>query len=418
MHSNRAFMHRFLQDSLHRCMALLLCWAGCIGVAWAQGSVVSIGGALRDDNVAVWSRVVQLAGGPGARFVVFGTASDNPEASAAANIALLQRHGALAQAVPVAPRMAGITGIDLAAAVHDPQWIAMVRGAKGVYFGGGDQRRIVDTLAPGGVPSPLLLAIRQLLREGGVVAGSSAGAAVMSELMFTGGEPLAVMKNTAGKVHSAGLGFVQSGVLIDQHFLKRGRIARLLPLMQRQGLQLGIGVEEDSAIVVQGETLEVIGRKGALVVELHGASSDASINEFNVRGARLSYLEANDRLHLATRVMTPSPAKANGRRVAPGAPGFRPYFQGDSFFADMLADFAIVGAMTRLVDSSASEVRGLAMDVFSHHAKDKPELAFEWRLYRGADTSAWSLADDYSIVGVLLDVQPVRLARPLYTPWR
>ena len=405
-------MHRFcsLRSLIHHGCALLACLVLCISAALAQGTAVSIGGALRDHNDEIWGRVVQLAGGAGARFAVFGIASENPDGSAAANIAMLQKHGAVATHVRVAPQ---IPGIDLAAAVRDPQWIAAVRGARGIFFGGGDQSRIVDTLAPGGVPSPLLLAIREVLAAGGVVAGSSAGAAVMSELMFTGGEPLAVMQGRAGVVHREGLAFIKRGVLIDQHFLKRGRIARMLALMQGQGITLGLGVEEDSAIVVRGDEVEVIGRKGALLVDMNEATSDATLGAFNVRGARLSYLERGDRVNLATREITPAPAKRSGRLVKAGAPGFRPYFEGDVFFADMLGDFTVVNAMTRLVDSALPEVRGL-----SFNAKNQDELAFEWRLTRGADTSAWLIGDDYSVVAVRLDVQPVRLARPLYTPWR
>lgn len=402
-------MHRF-RSVLH-----LIVWLVCTTLAAAQGSVVSIGGALRDDNLEVWRRIVQLAGGAGAPFAVFGTASQDPDASTGANVALLRQYGATAVAVRVAPR---IPGIDLEAAVRDPHWIALVRNAKGIYFGGGDQSRIVATLAPGGVASPLLLAIRDVLRDGGVVAGSSAGAAVMSELMFTGGEPLAVMKNSAGTVHDAGLGFIKPGVLIDQHFLKRGRIGRLLPLMQRQGIALGIGVEEDSAIVVQGDEVEVIGRKGALMVDLSAATSDPAVAEFNLRGARLSYLDRGDRVHLASRVVTPSPAKLAGRRLPAGV---QPRLEGAAFFADVLADFAIVNAMVRLVDSTLAEVRGLSFDALATLAtarEDKPELGFEWRLTRGADTSAWSAGDDFSIVAVHLDVQPVRMKLPLYTPWR
>lgn len=407
-------MHR----ALHRLRSVLhlFVWLLCTNLAAAQGSVVSsvvsIGGALRDDNDAVWGRIVQLAGGPGARFAVFGTASEDPDASTTANVALLRQYAAVADAVRVAPRIAGI---DLAAAVRDPKWIALVRSARGIYFGGGDQSRIVDTLAPGGVASPLLLAIREVLRQGGVVAGSSAGAAVMSELMFTGGEPLAVMKNTAGTVHGAGLGFIKAGVLIDQHFLKRGRIGRLLPLMQRQGITLGLGVEEDSAIVVQGDEIEVIGRKGALMVDMSAATSDPAMAEFNISGARLSYLDRGDRVNLATRVVTPSAAKLAGRRLSAGV---APRTEGHAFFADMLADFAIVNAMMRLVDSHLADVRGLSFDALSVAPTGKPELGFEWRLTWGADTSAWSAGDGYSIVAVRLDVQPVRMARPLYTPWR
>ena len=69
--------------------------------ASGAGTVVAVGGALRDDNAAVWSRLVALAGGPGARYVVFGTASGDPERSAARVVALLESHGAEAESLPV-----------------------------------------------------------------------------------------------------------------------------------------------------------------------------------------------------------------------------------------------------------------------------------------------------------------------------
>ncbi len=140
------------------------------------GYAVVIGGALAGDNDAVWSKLVELAGGPGARFVVLATASGNPERSAAWVIENLRRRGAVAEHIPVAPL---IDGIDLEREVANPKWIESVRAARGVYFSGGWQERIVDTLAPGGRPTPLLEAIREVQRSGGVVAGSSAGAAIM-----------------------------------------------------------------------------------------------------------------------------------------------------------------------------------------------------------------------------------------------
>ena len=95
------------------------------------GYAVVIGGALTADNDAVWSRLVQLAGGPGARYVVFATASGNPERSAARIIANLRSHGAVAEHVAVAPLL---PGIDVAREVENPKWIELVRGARGVYF--------------------------------------------------------------------------------------------------------------------------------------------------------------------------------------------------------------------------------------------------------------------------------------------
>ncbi len=84
------------------------------------GYVVVIGGALTADNDAVWSRLVQLAGGPGARYVVFATASGNPERSAGRIIANLRRHGAVAEHVAVAPML---PGVDVTREVENPKWI-------------------------------------------------------------------------------------------------------------------------------------------------------------------------------------------------------------------------------------------------------------------------------------------------------
>lgn len=361
------------------------------------GAVVSIGGALRDDNHEVWGRVVQLAGGKGARFVVLATASDDPDRSAAAIIRLLEAQGAVAEHVRVAPR---IEGMDLAAAVRQPRWIAMVAAANGVYFAGGDQSRLVDTLAPAGVRSPLLNAIWDLHRRGGVVAGSSAGAAVMSEVMFSGGEPLAVMKGSAGVVHRNGLGFIRSGVLVDQHFLKRGRIGRLLPTLMSQKMALGLGIEEDSAVVIRGDEVEVIGSRGALFVDMSDALVDPQLADFNVRSARLNFLAKGDRLNLATRVVS----SARSQPMAMSAT------QAKAYFLDILGDNSIVHAMENVLLGPAGECRGLAFAFKPTAAGALADLGFDWRLYKSADTAGWSGAGTSTLVNVRLDIVPIRVA--------
>ena len=107
----------------------------------ATGAVVAIGGALRYDNAPVWSRLVGARRAvPGARFVVASaTASENPECSAALAVAALEAHGAKAEPLPVAPRL---EDVDLAQATRDPQLIARVAAARGVFFTGGAQERI------------------------------------------------------------------------------------------------------------------------------------------------------------------------------------------------------------------------------------------------------------------------------------
>jgi len=387
----------------------------------AGGAVVAIGGALRYDNAAVWSRLVTLAGGPGARFVVLATAAGNPERSAASAVAALEAHGARAEHLPVAPRL---KDVDLERAVRDPELIARVAAARGVFFTGGAQERIVDTLQAGGHASPLLEAIRDVLARGGVVAGTSAGAAVMSRVMFRDATDVtAVMKGQLrdGQELDRGLGFAGPELFVDQHFLRRGRLGRMLPLMQARGLELGIGVEENSAVILRGQAVEVVGDGGALFVDLAQATTDPKLGAFNLSGARLTYLGDGDRLDLRTRALTPAASRARGTRVDPSAPGFEPYFEDTPFLLDVLADGAVLRAMTHVLDGPAPEVRGLAFDARPDAAAPR-DLGFEFRFARGPDTTGWFTADHggeaYTVANVRLDVTPVRVAQPLYLPWK
>jgi cyanophycinase len=384
------------------------------------GPAIAIGGALRDDNAAVWSRLIGLAGGPGARFVVLATASGDPEAAARGTIAALNAHGAVAEHLRVAPEL---KDVDLARAVRDPALIGKVRAANGVFFTGGDQARIVDTLRPGGVDSPLLTAIRQLQQRGGVIAGTSAGAAIMSRTMFR--DPASVVTLLKGPLRPGqdfgpGLDFAHSGLFVDQHFLRRGRLGRMLPLMHEQGMTLGLGVEEDSAAILLGDQVEVLGPGGALLVDLTDATSDAKLGAFNLSNARLTYLGHGDRYDLRTRTLTPARAKLDGQFIDPRAADFKPYFEDAPFALDVLAAGVVLERMIRIVDGRATESRGLAFDP-SPDAPAPRDLGFEFRFSRRADTLGWydpvASADAYTLANVRLDVVPVRVAQPLFGPW-
>lgn len=390
-------------------------------VETAPGPAIAIGGALRDDNAAVWSRLIELAGGPGARFVVLATASGDPDAAARGTIAALAAHGAVGEYLRVAPEL---KGVDNAEAVRDTALIAKVRAANGVFFTGGDQGRIVDTLRPAGVESPLLLAIRELQQRGGAVAGTSAGAAIMSRTMFRDpGSVIALMKGPLrpGKDFDSGLGFVQSDLFVDQHFLSRGRLGRMLVLMQAGGMKLGLGVEEDSAAVLRGDQVEVLGEGGALLVDLADATTDPTLGVFNIANARLTYLGQGDRFDLRTRALSPARAKLEGQLIDPWAPDFKPYNDDAPYALDVLAAGVALQAMIRIVDGKATESRGLAFDA-SPDATEPRDLGFEFRFSRRPDTLGWydpvASADAYTLANLRLDVIPVRVAQPLLGPWR
>ena len=127
---------------------------------------------------------------------------------------------------------------------------------------------------PGGKVTPLLQAVWDVYRSGGVVAGSSAGAAIMSATMIRDGEDMmSLLKGTIrpGKEIDRGLGFVGEGLFTDQHFLRRGRIGRLLPVMVATGYTRGLGVEENTAAIVHDDEVEIVGAGGALFTDLERA---------------------------------------------------------------------------------------------------------------------------------------------------
>jgi len=397
------------------------------GTAAAQTAIV-IGGALRMDNDAVWQRIVDEAGGPGqARFAVLATAAANPELSARLIIDVLKRHGAQAEHIPVAPRL---EGIDLQRNLNDPALIGKIRASNAVFFSGGAQGFIVDTFQPGGRRTEMLDAIWDVYRRGGVVAGTSAGAAIMSRVMFRDAlNVMEVMRGTMRDGHEIdqGLGFVGDELFVDQHFLKRGRIGRMLPLMLAKGYRFGLGVEENSAAVVRGDRIDVIGGRGALLVDLRDARSDPALGMFNLRGARLSYLDNGDRHDLRSGVTSPAARKTAAGVAVPvqasmqvstsaGTQGQAAPSRGpvDSFQPDILGDNRIVQAMAELLSSPASEVRAMAARIRPGATEARDRTGFVFRLYRGAGTQGWIDAEgkDVTLLDVRLDIRPVRLPDP------
>jgi cyanophycinase len=247
----------------------------------------------------------------------------------------------------------------------------------------------------------------------------------MSATMIRDGEDMmSLLKGTIrpGKEIDRGLGFVGEGLLTDQHFLRRGRIGRLLPVMVATGYTRGLGVEENTAAIVHNDEVEIVGAGGALFADLERAKSEPKLGAFNLRGARLSFLDRGDRLNLATGDVSPSAGKLADMKLDWKAADFKPQAESVSFQLDMLGNWTIVHAMAALVDSRATELKGLAYDAAPKAGDPLAALGFEFRLYKGDGTVAWftdaSGADAYTIKDVCLDVTPVRMAQPLYTPWQ
>src|SRR4029453_4649031 len=140
--------------------------------------------------------------------------------------------------------------------VESPEFVAVLKEAKGVWFNGGRQWRFVDAYM--GTRAEELF--HDVLRRGGVIGGSSAGASIQSQYMPRG-SPLENLDMMA-EGYERGLGFLP-GAAVDQHFTQRRRAGDMASLGRRYPQILGIGLDEGTAIVVQGSTAEVIGRGNA-----------------------------------------------------------------------------------------------------------------------------------------------------------
>ena len=151
--------------------------------------------------------------------------------------------------------------LDERADAWNNEKLKVLDDAAGIFFSGGDQLRITSQIGDTGVEAK----VRSLYERGGVIAGTSAGAAVMSETML--------VKGTSRETHrigdlrmGPGLGLIPN-VIVDQHFAERGRFGRLIGAVAENPRVLGIGIDENTAAVVEGPRLKVIGAGAVYIVD-------------------------------------------------------------------------------------------------------------------------------------------------------
>ena len=232
-----------------------------------RGWIIPIGGAEEKENDrAILKRFVELCSGANANIVVIPTASKLLDTGA--------RYETLFRGLGAAQVEA--MDFDTRADANEPNRVARIEEASGVFFTGGNQLRLATLL--GG--TEVAKAIRSANARGVHVAGTSAGAAFLSEHMIAFGEEGATP--IAGSVRLApGLGLTNRFV-IDQHFRQRDRLGRLTTALAFNPFAIGIGLDEDTAAFISPDnTVEVLGSGGVTVVDAAGLqfSSMAQVQE-------------------------------------------------------------------------------------------------------------------------------------------
>jgi len=144
----------------------------------------------------------------------------------------------------------------------DPRVLEELDGAAAVFFTGGNQLRITSQMAD----TPVQHRIQEVYDAGGLVAGTSAGAAALCGTMLVHGKGFDSRRGDETRT-APGLGLLR-GVVIDQHFSQRGRMARLLGAVARNPRQLGLGIDEDTAVVVEdAKSFYVVGTGAVYVID-------------------------------------------------------------------------------------------------------------------------------------------------------
>ena len=203
------------------------------------------------------------------------------------------------------------------ALLRDPQ-PDILEDATVVFFTGGGQLRIT-TLFGG---TELCEQIQEFYRRGGTVAGTSAGASVMSDTMLVTGDGDESHRIGTSLQMAPGLGYIKD-VIVDQHFAERGRIGRLLGAVAQNPRLLGVGLDENTAIVVEAEErFRVLGEGAVYVVDGRGVTSsnlteeddERALSIFNVR---LHVLSQGDEFDLRTREPAGHPAEELEQELVP-----------------------------------------------------------------------------------------------------
>ncbi|WP_013321295.1 cyanophycinase [Gloeothece verrucosa] len=223
-----------------------------------KGQLIIIGGAEdKQGDCKILREFVRNSGGVDAKIVIMTVATELPREVGDDYIRIFERLGV------DDVRVADTVVRDDA---DSPNILEAIDRATGVFFTGGDQARIIEILKDTKIHKKL----QQRYEEGLVVAGTSAGASMMSDRMILEGD-----SETHPRIEivdlDAGMDFL-SEVIIDQHFAQRGRLGRLLAAVARHPELIGIGIDENTAIVVKNHQLQVIGEGSCTVVDLQPAS--------------------------------------------------------------------------------------------------------------------------------------------------
>jgi cyanophycinase len=370
---------------MHWLARLALCapFLGCSSLGSSdtglRGTLVIAGGGMSSRSLEV--REAFLSRRVSGKVGVIGAASAEPDASAARGVRAMDEAAGAAVSIALPFNEARPELAD------DPEMVALIEGCGALWFTGGSQSRIIKAMRPDGSDSAAWLACMDLLARGGVIGGSSAGAAMMSDPMIRRGrsaDALVEGVGSEGVEVGLGMGFFPWGIC-GQHFLERGRFGRMVVALGETGRRFGWGVSEDSALLVDRATgwVEVMGPSGLALFDTESLKSSTGRWD----SVELALLSTGDRVHAPTGEVEPAPSAAPRRRAS---------LIGELVIEELWGPKALREACLYLARGDGGSARLTAVDARA-------------LLREGDETRAWRVEGDpprerWSVQGVRLDV--------------
>ncbi|MEO6860439.1 MAG: cyanophycinase [Microcoleus sp.] len=270
-----------------------------------QGKLLIIGGAEdKEGDCKILREFLRCAGGTKARIVVMTAATSLPGEVGDNYIRVFERLGA---------EDVRVVDTQKPEDADNPDYLEAIEQATGIFFTGGEQARIISCLKD----TKLDTAMHKRYSEGAIIGGTSAGAAMMPDMMIIEGD-----SETHPRVDvvamGPGMGFLP-GIVIDQHFAQRGRLGRLVAALLLQPAVLGFGIDENTAILVSADEFEVIGQGAVTVIDeseklhdnMEGLLKDEALA---ICGVKLHILPHGYRFNLKTRQPVLDRAATAGQR--------------------------------------------------------------------------------------------------------
>lgn len=393
-----------------------------------KGNLLIVGGGLEADNEAVFKKLIDLSGGKDkAVIAVVPSASGLAIQSFESFKNILKSYGISENNI----HLIKIASVDDDSTLaedestwkingNNPLYAEIIRKSSCVWFTGGDQLRTLRTLYnQDGTPSLVLDAVWDVYRNGGVIGGTSAGAAIMSDPMIADGNSISALTKGVKKVNgnddfsesdgvlvTKGLGFFPHGI-VDQHFHARARIARLVMTVfsGEHPSKIGFGVDENTAMIYNSENqlITVAGAGGVTIVDVTNAHLKYYGNLPAIDSVNISFLQQGDIFDVRTGQIVPSAERKpiNGNEYYNDAAEYQ------SGILSGASDNFVSLMTTKLVDNkNASEAKSIS---FIDNT-----TAYVTRLQKTPLTKAFisnnNGEDRYTVSNVLLSLTPAKIS--------